>query len=442
MKAEAERATEQILVRAEGVWREARAILYRTDIPIERYHDKLRACLVLYDEALAKTPDYGWIFESRGRVRTQACDYAAAEFDLIRATQLLGPELGKPARLSLARLYFDQSCLEGPNFFEESRDEAARRAAVQAQWRDKAIEELRACSGAPGWRGTLEEQASLERLTAAFSICDRDRPRALEILTEGLKGHGDEDCAWALYHCSGDARDPSWLEEALKIRPRHALALLDRAHAHARETNPRDALREADSVLAIQENLWYARALRALMRSEVGMQEEALQEIESILVQKPEWPGALLIRSIVQHRRKNTAAALKDVNEVLVRHPGSAMGHQMRGMIRAKSGDLQGAITDFDEAIRLKPDSSRNYSNRGATRARLGDVKGALSDYGESIALNPQDPDLYVSRAGLRMSRADFAGAADDFRKALEVAPPDWPRRAQIEKTLQGFKLK
>ena len=74
---------------------------------------------------------------------------------------------------------------------------------------------------------------------------------------------------------------------------------------------------------------------------------------------------------------------------------------------------------------------------RARARYLKGDFKGATEDATRVIEAEPRNCEAWYVRGGIRGKSGDFKGGVADYRKALELAPPDWPRRAAVERQLE-----
>jgi tetratricopeptide (TPR) repeat protein len=107
------------------------------------------------------------------------------------------------------------------------------------------------------------------------------------------------------------------------------------------------------------------------------------------------------------------------------------------GNILFEAGRQDEGLRHLDLAIRIAPRLPRPWYDRATMRLRRGDRAGAMSDYTEAIRLDPAYADAYVGRATVLHANGDGPGALNDLARALEVAPPDWPRRAEVDGLLR-----
>jgi tetratricopeptide (TPR) repeat protein len=153
-------------------------------------------------------------------------------------------------------------------------------------------------------------------------------------------------------------------------------------------------------------------------------------------------------RGHARQERGELSAAVEDYSLALQRRSHDpalvADACNNRAMIREMTGDRQGALADYAEAIRAFPSRPLPYANRGNLRLQLGERAGATEDFAtagrlltEALARNPNDLTALVKRAEVYWRLGRIPEAAADIRRALKVAPPEWPRRADLEGTLR-----
>ncbi|MBI3271374.1 MAG: tetratricopeptide repeat protein [Planctomycetes bacterium] len=420
-KAEGHGEADQILVKAEGLWRDAKLVLYRADVPIARYHEKLATALRLYDDALARAPDYGWIYESRGRIRIQAYDLAGAEEDLRHAAELLGPEHGKAAHRSLARVFIERSF--DSRYLSRTGKRAEGRRAQEAFCR-LAASELEQSGGDIEWRGSQEEEEALRRQVEGFLALARGEvERGRRILAEGVERATDEECAWALTSATNDPGElDRWLEAALRMRPRFARALAHRGMVKRQKGELDGALADYDAAILVAPRFSWAYLGRGSVRKDRKEPAEAFRDFDAAIRLDPKLALGYNNRGLNREDGGDLAGALSDYEEAIRLDPNDCAAFVNRGALRTRTGDRAGARQDFDEAIKLEPTADA-YRNRGILRLESKDADGAIADLGEAIRLEPKDPLLFVARSSAEREKGDTAAALADLDAAERLAP-------------------
>ncbi|MBI3272666.1 MAG: tetratricopeptide repeat protein [Planctomycetes bacterium] len=418
----AEAEADRFLLQAEGLWREAKVLLYRTDVPIERYHEKLRSAMDVYERASARAPRYGWIYESRGRLRIQAKELNGAQEDLERAAALLGAERGKAARRSLGRVYLEQS-FELTFDSKEEADRVARKEEAD-RWRARALVELEASSGEIEWRGTAEEGENARRLADGFAALSRgDAARAEAVFREGLEKSNDEECAWALSLVPGPRDATDWPSRALGMRPRYARAYLARARVHLRKSEHDAAIADAEEVLKLTPRDGHAFLVRGVARHYKADVEGAVADYGRALELEPRLAFAYTSRAAARSGKRDFDGAIADLTEALKLLPAFGMAYVRRGDARRQKGEREAAFSDYAEGIRLSPHDGTAFLYRGIARAAEGDAGGAIADYTEAIRLSPLDRTGYYYRGTARYKQGELEGAIADYTEVLKLDP-------------------
>ena len=201
---------------------------------------------------------------------------------------------------------------------------------------------------------------------------------------------------------------------------------------------PYDRFQEI-SVPAVDHARHYERG-NALARA--GRHKEAVAELEEALASEPndwkmiEWKiHDSLSKSLLALGRR--APALEHIRASLSLNPANPEMETNLGNILFEAGRQDEGLRHLDLAIRIGPRLPRPWYDRATMRLRRGDRAGAMSDYTEAIRLDPAYADAYVGRATVLHAIGDVPGALNDLTRALEVAPPDWPRRAEVDGLLR-----
>ncbi len=419
-RTEAEADAERLLLQAEGLWREAKLVLYRTDIPVARHHDKLHAALAIYEQAIARAPHYGWIYESRGRLHIQTRRFAAAEADLRLAVDRLGPESGLAARRSLGRLFLERSVdlLYGP---DRGGPAQAQRAA---RLREAALTELNSSAAATQWRGTQEEGENARAMALGLQALTLGlESRALEIFRRGYEQRGDEECAWgASLACTGSERS-AWREKALQARPRYARALVDRGAEALQRGDPARAVSDLTLALEIDPDSALAHINRGIARNATGDAEGARADFDAAVRLDPQGPYGYVNRGTFRLRAGDRSGARTDLDIAIRLDADDPRAYSNRALLNQTEGRLPEALADYAEAVRLDPRHAPIHFNRGLARQAGGDLEGAIRDWTAAIELEPSMADAWASRGSARYLRGDKDGARADFDAAIRACP-------------------
>ena len=211
---------------------------------------------------------------------------------------------------------------------------------------------------------------------------------------------------------------------------------------------------------------------RGLVKMALGDPMGAIEDYTRAIERFPAFPEAYLNRGIAHLARKEPESALNDFTAAVDHNPRYAEAHVHRGSLLLEEGQLDEAFNAFTKAIESEPGTSGAYYHRGIVRERRGDWRGALDDYTDAILTDPNNGLAYSRRSGIYDSRGEWYKsmadvskairflpnsyedymrrgmmwfvrgkgklAMEDLQKALDLAPPDWPERRMIEKTIKS----
>jgi len=447
---------------------EARLYFYLRESPLWSKLSEVSAELADL-ERLAESPDYRgmadvWITLGTGWYFVAQPD--RAERALLRAEEL-APRNERVA-VSLGKICLDRwfaTLVSLSGHLQRKKGMAAHQT-----WARKAADYF-ARARRPG-----ESPESLESyLEAAYRACaDRDEKAVLETARRGLERYpgipGNEELWfligeytegresieafaraielranfwWAFlmrsarhYNAKDFVRAEEDLNEAVRIHPRFALALLLRARLYERRGRPDLALEDLNKAVQFNSSepgYWNERgSLRHRMRDHAGSVDDLTQAIRL----SPDLVEAYYNRALARLKLREYAAALADCNEAIRLDPDEPDVWRCRGQARLSLHDLDGSERDFTESIRLGG-KAESYGDRGVTREHKRDFDGALADYSEAIRLDPSLYKSWYNRGALRYRLGQSEAALADLKEALARAPEGWSDRPKAEKLVR-----
>lgn len=225
-------------------------------------------------------------------------------------------------------------------------------------------------------------------------------------------------------------------DEALRLRPDLAFALANRAAARVERGDLGGAVEDASHALELDPSIAEAWEVRGRAKNEYGDLDGAIRDYGEALRIEPGLATAYSNRGTARHERGDLDGAALDYDAALRLDPGFAGAYANRGKLRLDRKDFEGAVADCTEALRLHPGLVSSHLNRGNAFRAMGRHAKAVADYDETIRLASGSAEARVGRALSRRAMGDTVGAAEDLQHSLELAPPDWPIRAQVERTL------
>ena len=336
-----------------------------------------------------------------------------------RRTVELDPRFG-PARYRLGKLLQARSHIVS---IASNPVDYARRRPLIASLAAEAVKEIAAALALGGF------DAEIERTIAETTVaCAREEVEAVKRLAnEGLRTFGNREGAEELHWLmsvmlNGDERLAA-LNRGLDIRPRHALALYDRALLMEKRGDRKRAL--ADYGAAIRANPRFAEALnnRGNLLLADGDPDGAIADYDEVLRLRPAMTEALTNRGAARAAAGDSDGAMADLDQSLTLDPSSAEAHYNRAIQHGKRGDLGAAIADYDAAIKLNPRHWKAWNNRGNARRARGDADAGLADYEESIRIEPDYAEGRYSRGLNRAMRGQVKAAIEDYDVAIRANP-------------------
>ena len=205
----------------------------------------------------------------------------------------------------------------------------------------------------------------------------------------------------------------------------------------------------------------------------LGRPLDAAADYDEALRREPARTAVWCNRGLAFQSLRKFPEAIADYSKAIELDPTLARAYMNRGTARVEKGDPEGAAKDFARALELDDFYAEAYNNLGGVLLVQKKVEEAIAHYGLAIQCNPEYAEAYANRGLAYMKLAEFGKAADDFeaalridrdnpdvlleqafafralddsaraaerlRRALELAAPDWPRRAEAEKTLRSW---
>ena len=262
------------------------------------------------------------------------------------------------------------------------------------------------------------------------------------------------------------------LDQALRIDPGYAQALLARADRHLSRQNPNAALEDADRLLAARPRSSLGRFMRTECFRSLHDREAALEEIDEAIRLAPA-AGYYALRSEMRQEAQETEGAREDIERAIELLPESRKLHLQKAWLELAAGKLDDALEAARKSLALDPSNPDAYSAlrdihdaRGevdeiqrildeldriagettdpdwlsrlrSRRARMlrdqGDLDAAIAEADAAVAATPDDPFNYTLRAELKQARDGSEASEEDCLLAAALPldePPDLFQRA------------
>lgn len=249
-------------------------------------------------------------------------------------------------------------------------------------------------------------------------------------------------------------------DEALAAAPALTEARLLRARLLIDVHRPREALADADRLLARDANDWAAHLIKAVaLRGKGGTDAQAGTSIASHLrvveARAPATPDAFHLRALaepdhakaivlldraleldpahsdalasrIRHRiaLKQYSAAALDAERLKVARPRSTVGRRMLAQVYLDRLDYAGALEEIEAAITHEPAEAENWWTRAEIlRRRRTDKTRALEDYAKAVALRPDSALFHASKARAHIVHGEQEAAVAECEAALRLDP-------------------
>lgn len=248
---------------------------------------------------------------------------------------------------------------------------------------------------------------------------------------------------------------------SIRLDPGQTFTIGARLGAYAQLGKLREALADADLILASEPDNQGALFQKARLHTSLGEAEAALAandrmlkltedragvlgtrgELLSRLGRKDEataaWRQALTLidtrlkaiadpdRDLLQQKTaillllRDYAAAVAVADAQLRRYPGSVTYLALRCQARAEGSiELPLARKDCDDAIRFDSGAIDAFNARGLLKLRLGQWDGAIADYGAALALEPRNYRSLYGRGIARLRKGEREAGERDLASA------------------------
>ncbi len=202
------------------------------------------------------------------------------------------------------------------------------------------------------------------------------------------------------YRAKGDFdRALANLDEALRLDPKSALALLERA------------------------SIYHAK----------GEFDRAIADYDGAIAAQPKSAAAFSGRGETYRAKNDLDRAIADYDKALQLDENLVTAYGGRAGAYRGKGDLDKALADFDEAVKLDPKSALTHVDRGAIYQAEGDLDRAIADYDEAIEIDPNYANAFLTRANAYRGKHDLERAKEDLEAALRLDPQLAPAKDALD---------
>lgn len=196
--------------------------------------------------------------------------------------------------------------------------------------------------------------------------CNQSRDSQMRIYacTEIVDGtaYSDEQKATAYRNRAQSRADAGAAEQAIadfsnaiRLRPKNALALAGRAHALVNRDDIEGALGDFTAAIEINPKShtnFIGRGYAYLLK---GIPDAAIEDFNRAIALNPKSSSALNHRGLAYRKKGDAARAIEDYSAAVALNPAYALAYNNRGYVYEANGDMAKAAADFNQALWFDP---------------------------------------------------------------------------------------
>jgi tetratricopeptide (TPR) repeat protein len=268
-------------------------------------------------------------------------------------------------------------------------------------------------------------------------IDDEEFEKAIAFFDERISDRpdfADAYCFRGVAHRFLDRLDEAMAdqEEALRIEPAHALALMEKSLVHFGQNDPGEGFRSLDELASVRPNDPETFFGRAEAHRHMGQNAKAIEDYNRSIILDSHFVDAYIGRGEALNALEKFDKATGDFNKADYLQPKYPYAICMRGWSFYHRGEFANAIADFNQVLHLEPDNPHAHYGRGCAtqqRAALSSDKRmfemAMSDFEQAHNL---DPSLTIPNTTLEEAESQISTNHSDVdweavgKVALKVA--------------------
>lgn len=333
------------------------ALIHAWKALIYKIIDEYDKAFVEYTVAIKINPDEVSFYDNRGELYYRLKDYASAEADYKKITELepvntlgyigLGRNMIAMEKYAEAIPYFDYAIKLDSSLGQAYAFRAQCYMALK-DW-NKATDDL---ISALGTNQYSEAFILMQELTGeAFDTF------SAKLRLKSIKEPNDtlwHYCNGAIHeHCEKYAKAIEYYKKAMDI---------DAGSTYAERIS----------------NCYY----------DMGEYAEALKWVDKAIELKPENADLNYLKANIKFETGNAEEAIVEIEKYVKENPEYYYGYHLKGLYEGNSGKTDDAIEDFSLAIALKPDYAGSYLKRADMYMLKGRTEEARADYRKVIELD------------------------------------------------------
>ena len=182
-------------------------------------------------------------------------------------------------------------------------------------------------------------------------------------------------------------------DESLRLNPKQAGCLINRALCHYHLNHYRDAMADYDQALELEPKNFVGHYNRGLLRANVGEDNLAIEDFNFILSIDPDDMMATFNRATLLENIGDYRGAIRDYTTVINEFPKFLYGYERRAAARRMIGDNAGANRDEEHV--LKEQIAHRYGYTTATSRQKNKTRKKsqinLDDYQKLVEEDTQE---------------------------------------------------
>jgi len=234
----------------------------------------------------------------------------------------------------------------------------------------------------------------------------------------------------------------STLEDAERIEPPNAEAVLEHGRTLAAINQDEAALADFDRSMKLDPNLPGAPVDMAMSLQRMGRQEEAIPWFEKALDKDPRNTNVLVNLGLALTLTGKAQQALSIIARAQAEQPNDPTVYKNRGVAHIQLSAFDDAITDFKAAMALDPDDPQLHYDLGLAYKFKDRVDDAVAELRKAAAMDPTLEDPPYTLGILYMQTGKLDDAVTELKKAVAMRPDNGNAWAILGSTLkQNSKL-
>ena len=217
----------------------------------------------------------------------------------------------------------------------------------------------------------------------------------------------------------------TFLDQALALKPKNTLSLINRGIALRQLGRCDDALASYNLALSITANDVSALNCRGNVLSDLKQFNEAVGSYDCALAIEPNNAEVLKNRGIALRHADRQEEALASFDRALSIKPDHAEVLNLRGETLKHLGRFDDALASFDRALAVRPRDSRTLVKRGDLMRGAKRHYDALASYDHALELDPDNLRALQHRASTLRELFRFEEALTSCDRALLIKPGD-----------------